>query len=347
MNNNEINDFKTGGGNLDNSRLLSIQLLRCIACFMVFIVHWGQRVHLTGIIRQITNIGEYGPCIFFMLSGFLAARSLSNRSFNPIKYYKKRMIAILPLYYFSIFWFFVSETILDYFNYIKIPEDIYHLRWLRYIFLLNGFIDSNVYFWGNLGMTWSIPVFVFFYLIAPLVFKYINNLKKSILIFISVIISEFIIYYFVLKPLQYHSRIISNMHYFFGGTTIYFVEKSNNTILAGLVLSIITIPVIAIKQYSGTFFLLFSIIILLCVNCENKLNPNIYNKKIINYIDKYSYSLYLMQGILFCSFIDRINKNISSWQTGIIAILTTMIFTWIGHNIIEIPIKTIYKCNNN
>ena len=163
-------------------RLVSIQLLRCISCIMVFMIHLGQRVQLTGLIRNITDIGARGPILFFLISGFLSSYSLCKKTISIKKYYIKRISVILPLYYSVILYFFISETILEYFKISHIPIDDYHIGWFRYIFLLNGFINSNCEFWRNLGMTLTIPIFAFFYLIAPIFQKIINNHIKAFVV---------------------------------------------------------------------------------------------------------------------------------------------------------------------
>ena len=49
----------------NKKRNTAIQLLRIIACILVFLVHFGQRLELKGEIRQFTNFGEYGVHLFF------------------------------------------------------------------------------------------------------------------------------------------------------------------------------------------------------------------------------------------------------------------------------------------
>ena len=167
--------------NKQTNRLLFIQILRVAACILVFLVHFGQRLELTSFIRQITNFGEYGVQLFFIISGYLAAYGLSDKKNISIKkYYIKKAIRILPLYYLVIAYYFVSENILNQFVH-HIPVDTAGLGWFRYLFLLNGFIDNDTYFWSNLGITWTIPIFIFFYLIAPFLFKWIIDLKTAII----------------------------------------------------------------------------------------------------------------------------------------------------------------------
>ncbi len=263
--------------------------------------------------------------------------------YPPIEYYKKRIITILPLYYFCIIWYFITESLLNFANIITIPEDIYHLRWFRYFFLMNGIVDSNCYFWGNLGITWTIPVFVFFYLIAPLILKRITNYKIAIISWLIIWVLSHLINKIVFNPYNYKSSIVNNLHVFFFGILLFLILKNNKINVSCLILNIMLVPMIVTKHYSEMFLFLFSSITILCINLENSF---ITNKKIqvaISVFDEYSYSLYLMHDIVFCSFIDRINNLFPRWQIGVVAMIGTIIATWIGHNYIEIPLKMIFS----
>jgi peptidoglycan/LPS O-acetylase OafA/YrhL len=58
---------------------------------MVFIVHLGQRVNLNGFLRKLTDIGAYGPMLFFLISGFLAARRLCGENTPPLNIIKNEL----------------------------------------------------------------------------------------------------------------------------------------------------------------------------------------------------------------------------------------------------------------
>ncbi len=140
---------------LNKPRNNSLQILRAAACLLVFVVHFGQRLHVEGIVQEATSFGAYGVQLFFLISGYLAAKTFFDHPETSLReYYTKRAIAILPLYYIVIAYYFVSETLLS----SPLPTDELGLGWLRYVFLLNGFLTSKTNFWGNLGITWSIPV---------------------------------------------------------------------------------------------------------------------------------------------------------------------------------------------
>lgn len=57
--------------NKEHSYFLS--LMRISACIGSFIVHFGQVNYFTGTIRELTDLGALGVCMFFILSGFFGA----------------------------------------------------------------------------------------------------------------------------------------------------------------------------------------------------------------------------------------------------------------------------------
>ena len=131
---------------LNKPRNVSIQLLRVCACILVFVVHFGQRVGLSGTLRLFTDFGRFGVQLFFLISGFLAAKAIcDNPEIDVKKYYLKRAIAILPLYYLVIFYYFITENILNHFVSVIPPDDL-GLGWFRYLFLLNGVLNSYTSF---------------------------------------------------------------------------------------------------------------------------------------------------------------------------------------------------------
>ncbi len=123
---------------------------------------------------------------------------------------------------------------------------------------------------------------------------------------------------------------------------LFWIMKNDKARISSLIFNILTIPLIATKHYTEVYLLLFSSITLLCINNEKTFKIGKKLESVISYIDKYSYSLYLMHGIVFCSFIDRIKNHAPHWLVGIVAIIITIIATWIGYNFIELPIKK--KC---
>ena len=272
----------------------AIQILRVVACIMVFFVHFGQRLSITGTIGSLFDFGKYGVQLFFLISGFLAAKTFKeNKKVNIKEYYIKRLITLLPLYYFVILIYFILENICNkYMN--TIPGDNTGLYWLRYIFLLNGFINSDTYFWSNLGITWTIPIFAFFYIIAPFILKRVKSFSSSIVCYLSIFGVSRILNYI------YECNIFTYIHYLFLGVLLYYSLKEKKEVITSLVFLILCLIAGIFLKFEWLYVFVFCSIILLLSKVKFKLPK--FLESIINILDKYSYTLYLGHGVIFVEY---------------------------------------------
>ncbi len=156
-------------------RINGLTIIRVVAVLMIVMVHFCQSWNLPYVIITFVKFGMYGVQIFFLLSGYLIFASLS-RNGSLASFYKRRAVRILPIYYVIVLInFFIFEIAFK-----AVPVDITGLGWLRYIFFLNTSIPSNsVDYWNNLSALWSIPAFILFYIVAPLLFKASKNIKTA------------------------------------------------------------------------------------------------------------------------------------------------------------------------
>lgn len=319
-------------------RNVLIQLLRICACAMVFIVHFGQRLGLSGIIRDFTNFGQYGVQLFLLISGFLACKTFfGNPNTNIWEYYKKRMFAILPLYYLVILYYFVSENILSNFIEDNIPADELGLGWFRYIFILNGFFNSDTYFWSNLGITWTIPIFAFFYLIAPFILRKVKSVTSAVAAWFAVfavtqVLDEF-----------YTCTIFNYLHIMFLGAVIYVCAYKKHDRIAYMLFLLASLCMLTLSKTEYAIVFIFSCLILILLSFDNIRLPDRL-QTVINALDSYSYTLYLMHGVVFCSLIDRLNHiGISKLLIAFIAIFGTFASTLFVGKFIEKPIQKLLK----
>ncbi len=322
---------------VDNNRNLLIQILRVSACMLVFLVHFGQRVELSGFLRNFTNFGALGVQIFFLISGYLVGKTFFNcENVDIKKYYLKRAIAILPLYYLVILYFFITENILNQFVSV-IPPDELSLGWLRYVFLLNGFIEGRSYFWHNLGATWTIPVFCFFYLIAPWI------LRKTKTVFSVCLVWGIVFAVTQLISSVYAAPIFSNLHYLFLGVVLYVCVVKNKAKYAELVFLIVLICKFIWSIDISVYDIIFPMIILVFTTIDNITLPT-KMQSILNILDKYSYTVYLMHAVVFCSLLDRLKAlEVSSVIIGILAFVGTFIATFVVGKFIEKPLQDYLK----
>lgn len=314
-------------------RNVSIQLLRVIACLLVYTVHLGQRLELSGTVRTITDFGKNGVFLFFIISGFLAAGSLCLRdTVNKKEYYLKRAIAILPLYYFIILVLFIVETTIHRFSPF-IPDDPLGLTWWRFVFLLNGVVDYSSFYWSNLAGTWTIPVFAFFYLIAPWVLSKIKTAKGAFCVWVGV---------FVLTKgigLFYSCYSLSNLHFFFLGTLVFFCRREGMEQTVLVLFLICAMGAVVLAQTNLLYAFLLAALLTVLIGMENLSLPKPITG-IVNILDRYSFTLYLAHEALFHCVVDRLQAN--GAHKGIIiatATVGTVLVTWLIGRFVEQPIQ--------
>lgn len=311
-----------------------------MAAVGVLVVHMGQRLELSGVLRRITDIGAYGVYIFFVISGFLAFASSEKYKFNDreeiVRYYKARFIRIIPLYYSVILYYFVMHT----FVWKDVPVDqFYGLGWLRYIFFLNIFCPYDNVFWGNIGATWTINIFVLFYAIVPILKKYITNFRRSIVV---------CLFFYLLKnyDIPYITDTsIDSLYVLMLGIVMYYTyregkEKITYLLLGGLLL---ICCLVGVKDMAFIFTLFFCIVLLQSyrwdISCLEL-------QKTVNKLDEYSYDLYLVHAI-FIELIDKykmyvgLNDLFSKIVILLIGILGSIFGCLFIHKVVEKPIQRI------
>ena len=198
-------------------------------------------------------------------------------------------------------------------------------------------------------MTWTIPIFVDFYLLAPFILPKIHNCKSSIFVWCIFFIVSLLMSVLT-QYTSYRCPLLFNLHVFFLGCVIYFALQEKITNSINLMFLCFAILSIIFKGYGKAFIFLFSTITVLLIQVENSLKINNIISKLILVLDEYSFSLYLMQGIVFYTFANRLRPFLSRfeiiitrWQMALFIIVGTFIATYFGHNIIEKQIQKIFS----
>lgn len=233
--------MKRKQGNKSYNMILDI--LRVAACAGVFATHIWQVYGVEGnglfsILEKICGAGANGVVILFVLSGYLAWSGLDSEKFDRKKYWKKRALRLSPAYFM---------VLILYLLFGLMPINLGILRYFTYT---NGVIPSYDFgLYNNKGGLWTMSCFAFFYLIAPLIKKHIDNLKGAV----TALVAMFClgkIFDLVLHPvlislstdeITYMEAIfpVGNMYLFLLGVVAYYAVKENKefeVILAGIVM---------------------------------------------------------------------------------------------------------------
>lgn len=166
-----------------------IDALKGLAIIGVTMVHTGGS-SLPGIFGRIGSSGARGVQLFFLISGMLAFSSLANffpkrddiSFFNIITWYRKKIIRLIPMYYLAIICSMLTRSWSTYWLGNEGHVTIKNL--LAHIFFVHGLFPH--YTDSILGVDWYLGVLVFFLFISPFIYRIVDNLEKSIVLFITV-----------------------------------------------------------------------------------------------------------------------------------------------------------------
>ena len=183
----------------DQSRdyVASLTGLRGVAALSVFLYHYGAlnpgiRLDLSvPIIGQALQFplgfGFAGVDLFFVLSGFLLAlpfaRATLSNSHQPAfgTYYKRRLLRVFPAYYAQLAIILVFGT---WFITFKPVNGISLLAHLTMFFNIGGDPVRPL-----VGLWWTLPVELSFYLLLPLIASFLRPVKWVILLTLCILLS--------------------------------------------------------------------------------------------------------------------------------------------------------------
>ncbi|CUJ98103.1 acyltransferase [Shimia thalassica] len=205
--------------------------LRALAATMVVIIHTGAFLGWGAAGSAITHAGKYGVDIFFVISGFTIAKTFTEAS-SYRTYLTRRIMRILPLYYVLItFAILVVATNLISPSYWMLQfgakPDFYN--WIMHLSMLS-YLDYRV---ANsvLGVEWSIPIEVFWYVALPSMLFLSKSLKGAVAAMFALAFLTATFSYaskkFLGTSLPIKWTPISQGHLFFLGAWAFFFRSRN------------------------------------------------------------------------------------------------------------------------
>ena len=273
---------------------------------MGFAIIWIMLFHIPGLsnilpkpISFFINIGYVGVDIFLFLSSYGLYYSLKKDS-TIRTFYQKRITRILPTYYIILIIFGII-------NGIGILEIIKQVSMLGYFF---PFLNWKPF-------DWYIPSLLFFYLIFPLVFKYIDIIYKYIVYILLLNIVFYAIIYYLLSYYDFNTTIrfsISRISIFLLGALYAYKEnyilenykKKQNVIF--LIISLISYYFLYYSindnkylTLSGSQFITLVFIVPNIIIFLQRLKFGRFEiiKRILEFSGKYSLELYLIHWNLY------------------------------------------------
>lgn len=299
--------------------------IRGIAALMVVVFHFftypnSNYLSNIGLFQRITEYGQHGVSLFFVLSGFVITRILINTRENKNyfrSFYAKRVLRILPLYYLFLFiYYFITPHLLN-----SVNEGI--KLHLPFYFYIQNFTQVFNFEASGPGHYWSLAVEEHFYLLWPLVVYFINpkNLWKAIGI---TIILVFILKYFMLKSgISINYFTFTRIDQILMGAYLAVLEwngffTKNKYLKKMMIIGLSTFPLAVIiyalsgkfpflkemTKYSFLGLIFFSLLGILISLAGNHLINRFLSGSILQYLGRISYGIYVWH-ILALMFLNR------------------------------------------
>lgn len=273
----------------NNKKLLNLDIVRAIAAIMIVLVH-----------LEIFGWGGHGVELFMLLTGYTAFLSIDrHKDTKAITYYKRRLARILPSYY--------GVVLIYFFIYLVVLGERYEAKQIvvsliKYFTLTTTLFPRDLLFWFYLGTTGTIVAIMIFYLLAPLLYKFIHSFRGSL---VGIVVS-FAVCQVWIKILEkiYEGTSYAGRHpvYFlylsFFGVAAYFAvkEKKEKEYILFLMLMGVACLIVNVDNLKLYWIIMFTTMILVTEDIEDKLPKNKLVDALVSatrFIAKYSYALYL------------------------------------------------------
>ncbi|MCI8356561.1 MAG: acyltransferase [Lachnospiraceae bacterium] len=326
----------------------TFDILKGIAIWMIILVHSRQKFDGISSRLEIFAVGQMGCQLFFVISGMTSMMSLERLADGEHicrKFYKKRLMAVIPGWYISIFLIYILNTIsLALFGTnIGFAVNREPLSVLCNLLLLQGllpFCNNNV-----AGGGWFLGTLAVFYLAAPFCYRFMakrrQNFVKYIPWFAETAAIVCITGLYVLTREKYGYAVLNNngfvyfsfvnqMGCFLLGASLYF-EKEPESITADKILSVLDALLLLIVFFSewklafvtAPFIMgLLGCHLLKCLRFMEKRNEDSFGKsrimKILKAYGRSSYYIYLMHGLFVWSMPIAVQNllHMRGWQVN-------------------------------
>jgi peptidoglycan/LPS O-acetylase OafA/YrhL len=173
-----------------------IDAMRGVAILLVLLVHVGeygqQLAYFPDLLSQFISNGQCGVQVFLLVSAYTLMHSQYSRKDEPNltrRFYLRRFFRVAPMYYVGIVYFTLQNFVgFNHLFYLQAWTNIDVRGLITNIFFVHGFSPNTINSYVPGG--WSIAVEMTFYLIFPLLFKYITNLNRALSLVIGSLILQ-------------------------------------------------------------------------------------------------------------------------------------------------------------
>lgn len=149
--------------------LTSIQISRAVAAWLVVFSHYMQLFPTSHLVKEGWDkygwLGYFGVDLFFVISGFIMFYSLANRMYSAKEFFVRRLIRIVPAYWFVTF--LMALLVLPY------AAEFSYTDWnwnslLASLFFIVHDNPSGIGYYPLLTVGWTLGYEMFFYALLSL-----------------------------------------------------------------------------------------------------------------------------------------------------------------------------------
>lgn len=316
-------------------RLILLDVLKILFAFFVFLRHSATMGGCTygafnsEFLRSINNVMMSG---FFILSGFSLYYVYSLKDMKDMKttfdFYKKRAIAILPIYFLVIIlhFIFLESDIITNLKLLPIEVTGIHTYFNGTFFLLHN------------GTTWFVSIIILAYFLYPHlqeVIKFFDKRKKIILFIILLCFLTYFPFFFEWFNVSgtYANPLFRLIEFIFGMSLCSIIDfkKDRNKSYKYLIMFIGLLIIESLGVYYNIKAIdIFKYVILGLILYTGSLYNPVKERKyaVINFLAHITYPFYIFQDLLWIKS-TKLNPYIQSFDSNILRIVMffTILFT--------------------
>jgi len=201
--------------------ILPLQYLRAFAAGIVVVYHaYNQAAILFGAGKDRLSFGAIGVDIFFILSGFIMMLVSEQREDKPIKFFARRLLRIIPIYWCMIALYVASDTIFGPFGFFRSAQQI----------LYSLALWAPIHEPPVIGVAWTLRFEFTFYVCFAIALVISHRHRGQLAAFGLLVVLALLHYYTGHDPVLEQTRRWSGAFYeFIYGIALYCFWRGNRT----------------------------------------------------------------------------------------------------------------------